>query len=196
MNGFFPNALLRSSTDRMHAARTQLAPLRHKHAVSSKKKTRKQEKRTSSLSLAASEAASERASKLRSSLSAVDDADESPASEEFRNSTSTSSSRPAAYTGPDAALAVDLLPREGEADDEHVGDEAAGGAEDDEFASDERASPEDDARATVRTGLCRRALRMLLPLLQHNGADGGGRRSMAACAIPLERGASEIGFFC
>ena len=109
-------------------------------------------------------------------------------SEGTRSSTSTSSRRPAAYTGPDAALAVDLLPREGEADDEHDGDEAAGGAEDAEFASDERASPEDDARATVLSGLCRRAL--LLLLLQH-GADGGGRCSMAARAIPVGESSAE-----
>lgn len=105
--------------------------------------------------------------------------------DETRSSTSTSSRRPAAYTGPDAALAVDLLPREGEADDEHEGDGAAGGAEDDEFASDERASPEDDARATMV--LCRRATLLLMLLLQH-GADGGVRCcSMAARAIPSWR---------
>lgn len=139
-------------------------------------------KRTSS-----SLAARERASKLRSSSSAVFDDEESPASsggEETRScSTSTSSRRPAAYTGPCVALAVDLLPREGEDDDEHEGEEAAGGAEGDEFASGAR-SLEEAARATmVLSGLCRRAL---LLQLQH-GADGGGRCSMAARAISSER---------
>ena len=145
--------------------------------------------RTSSL------AARDLASKLRSSSSAVEGKPAVPASSTpTRSSTSTSSRRPAAYTGPEVALAVDLLPREGEEEEEGEEDETAGGDEGDDDEEEEeeeeefaRASLEEaDARVMVAAACGRRRRRASLPLLLLQGCParvGGRCRSMAARAI-------------
>lgn len=103
------------------------------------------------------------------------------------STSSAASSKPAAYTGPDVALAVDLLPRE-EVDDEEEhddDDEAAGGDAEAEVASGVVRASLDEEAARVKAAMVRSGRRRRAQLLLQ-GPDGGARCSMAARAISLD----------